>query len=153
VSSACTQPPLSDPELLRLVAALLDGDEPLPAGAVAFASQAFTWRDVSSELAQLLHDSAEKLALVRAAEPPRLLLFRTGEVTLDVEHERHRLQGAVAPAGTYRVRIQLDGARAWTTATDAGGTFAVDTTIEGSVQLTVTDRAGSTVLVTPWVEH
>jgi hypothetical protein len=139
---------LSDDELLRLVSEMLDDHEPLPLGAVEFASQAFIWRDVNTELAQLLHDSARELVEVRATATARLLTFQARDVTLDIEHDPDGVRGAVDPPAEYRVQMR-NGGRTDEVVTDSAGMFQFDSRIEGSVQFAVLDARGTCVLLTP----
>jgi hypothetical protein len=141
--------PFSDEDLIRLVAEVLDEDEPLPRGALEFASNGFVWRDINRDLAQLLHDSARELVEVRTGATARVLIFQQGDVTLDLEHDGAGTRGAVSPPGVYRVELYAAAAAA-VLQTDATGMFAFAERLVGTVQVAVSDGAGDTdpVLVT-----
>jgi hypothetical protein len=143
--------PLSDEELMRLVAEVIDEDEPLPPGALEFASNGFVWRDINSELAQLLHDSARGLVEVRAGATARVLMFQQGEVILDLEHDDHGMRGAVSPPAGYRVEL-ASAAAAVVVQTDSTGMFAIDERLGGTAHVVVFDAAGDPVLVTQPIE-
>ena len=147
--------PLSDDELLAVVGAVLDEDEPLPPGAVEFATGALVWRDVDGELAELLHDSgAEEAVVLRDETVLRLLVFQAGDVTLDVEHGPGRLLGAVSPPGRYRVEVQRSGTapgEAVSFLTDEAGMFEVERDLRGTVRFVLADPRGRVAILSPWV--
>jgi hypothetical protein len=72
-------------EELRRLAGLL---EPVPPGLIQAAQDAFGWRDMDYELAELVSDSlldSDEASLVRGAQERRLVSFRAREVSIDVE--------------------------------------------------------------------
>jgi hypothetical protein len=139
---------LSDDDLIRLVSEVIDEDEPMPAGALEFASNGFIWRDINNELAELLHDSGRELVDIRATATARMLMFQQGEVTLDLEHDDHGIRGAVSPPGTYRVEV-CSATAAAVVQTDGAGMFTIDGATAGAVHAAVFDGDGHPVLVTP----
>jgi hypothetical protein len=136
---------------MRLVAGVIDEDEPLPPGALEFASNGFVWRDINRELAQLIHDSARELVEVRAGATARVLMFQQGEVTLDLEHDGHSVRGAVSPPALYRVEL-VSAAAAIVVQTDSTGMFAIDQRVGGPARVVVFAAAGDPVLVTQPIE-
>jgi hypothetical protein len=147
---------IADDELIRVLGEVLDEDEPIPAGAVEFASQAFTWRDVNSELAELLHDSLLELVEVRDGAAARMLVFQAGAFTLDVEHDHGALRGAVSPPGSYRIEVQEGSGRrpgwAGAVATDETGMFEILGPVDGVIRIAVVvDGTAHAILVTPWI--
>jgi hypothetical protein len=94
----------SDAELegeLRRVIARID---PVPPGLVEGAVGAFAWRTIDADLAELVFDSLvdeDVTALMRRTEPGRLLTFRAGELTIEVEvtgtGTSRRLAGQLVP--------------------------------------------------------
>ena len=71
-------------ELRRLAA----DREPVPAELVQAAVDAFGWRDIDAELAELVYDSlvdADEASLVRGPPGQRLVSFAVGGMTIDVE--------------------------------------------------------------------
>jgi hypothetical protein len=142
---------------MTLVGRVLEEDEPLPAGAIDFATNALAWRDVDGELAELLHDSAvEQLTEVRDTTAVRLMMFEAGGVTIDVEHEEGRLIGSVFPAGDYLVELQrapspAGSVEATFTETNPLGMFELDGAVDGKVRLIVSDRDGPRRIVSPWI--
>ncbi|HEY5988493.1 MAG TPA: hypothetical protein VIV12_19255, partial [Streptosporangiaceae bacterium] len=68
-------------EELRRLAGLL---EPVPPGLMAAAREAFAWRDLDHELAELVSDSlidSDEASLVRGSQGRRLVSFRAREVS------------------------------------------------------------------------
>ena len=71
-------------ELRRLAA----DQEPVPAELVQAAVDAFGWRNIDAELAELVYDSlidADEASLVRGSSGQRLVSFAVGGITIDVE--------------------------------------------------------------------
>jgi hypothetical protein len=71
-------------ELRRLAA----DREPVPAELVQAALDAFGWRDIDAELAELVYDSlvdADEASLVRGSPGQRLVSFAVGGITIDLE--------------------------------------------------------------------
>lgn len=80
-------------EELRRLAAQAD---PVPTLLVQAAIDAFSWRDIDAELAELVFDSVfdtDEATLVRSSPDRRMVSFKTPELTIDVEV-------SVAVAGT-----------------------------------------------------
>jgi hypothetical protein len=70
---------------LRQLAARMD---PVPPELAAAATEAFSWRNIDAELAELVFDSllnTDEAALVRGSPGRRLVSFQTPELTIDVE--------------------------------------------------------------------
>jgi len=136
---------------------VLDKDEPPPPWAAGFAADAFVWRDMDGRLAELLHDSAlEDAVMLRGDDAPRLLVFQSGDLTLDVEHGPDQLAGSLLPAGRYRVGIQQGGPPSEHVAspallTDDAGMFELDGAVRGPVRFVVTGADGQVAIVSPWV--
>lgn len=146
---------LSDEELLHVVGRVLDEDEPLPAGAVEMAAGAFAWRDVESELAELLHDSLlEEAVVTRDDTSVRLLVFQAGDLTLDVEHGPEQLVGALSPPARYRVEVQDLGPAGptgtWVLSDDAG-MFRLPGPVRGTVRFVISDPERQLSVLSPWV--
>ncbi len=82
-------------EELRRVAALLD---PVPTVLLQAAVEAFTWRTVDEDLAELVLDSLvdHEAALVRGSQDRRLLCFHTSDVCIEI---------AVTSTGTSRALV------------------------------------------------
>jgi len=147
----------SDEKLLHLVGTALDEDEPPPPWATDFAIEAYEWRDMDGQLAELLHDSVvDDVVVLRADGSPRLLVFHGGELTLDIEHGPDQLAGSVSPGGRYRVGIQ-EGAPAQghpaapELLTDDTGMFARPGAVRGPVRFVVSSAGGGVAIVSPWV--
>jgi hypothetical protein len=132
---------------LRAVAAVLD---PVPARLVDGAITAYAWRTVDADLAELVFDSLSEsaVAAVRGADQPRLVTFRTADLSVELELDGDRLVGRVEPAGPASVGIQ-QGARTVPAPVDALGRFATSSLARGPLRLHVA-REGRTV-VTDWI--
>lgn len=96
-------------ELRRLAGRL----EPVPPGLLRAAQDAFAWRDMDHELAELVSDSlldSDEATLVRSSPERRLVSFRAREVSIDVEVTRtasgRRLLGQLIPPQRASVEIR-----------------------------------------------
>ncbi|HBW18475.1 MAG TPA: hypothetical protein DEH11_05400, partial [Actinobacteria bacterium] len=97
-------------EELRRTAASLD---PVPPELLRAAADAFTWRTVDAELAELVYDSLvdeDALALVRGGSDRRLLSFEAGGLSIDLEVSTagaaRELTGQLAPPQRASIEIR-----------------------------------------------
>jgi hypothetical protein len=141
---------------LRRLAARLD---PVPPEFVQAASDAFSWRDIDSELAELVSDSlldAGQGSLVRSSSDRRLVSFRTPELTIDVEvtttGSGRDVMGQITPAQRATVEIR-QGAAVVTTDADELGCFRSASLSAGpmSLRLTAADHHPRPAVVTDWL--
>ncbi len=132
---------------LRVAAAVLD---PVPPRLVDGAITAYAWRTIDADLAELVFDSLSEsaVAAVRGGDQPRLVTFRTGELTVELELDGGRLVGRVEPSGPCSVGVQ-QGARTTPVPVDALGRFATSDLRRGALRLHI-QRDGRTV-VTDWI--
>lgn len=134
-------------EELRQAAAILD---PVPAELRRIAVDAFALHDLDARVAELTFDSLVDAIPVRgAADPPRMLTFRVGEVAVDVEVTADGLIGQVLPPGPTRIEV-LSGPRAHARLTsDDMGRFTGEAPPTGPFALRL--RTGREVVVTEWL--
>ncbi|GHA07406.1 hypothetical protein ACFOOM_15555 [Streptomyces echinoruber] len=132
---------------LRQAAAILD---PVPAELRRIAVEAYALHDLDARLAELAFDSLQDASPVRGADDtPRMLTFRAGEVTVDVEVTEQGLIGQVLPPRPARIEV-LGGPHAVAALTaDDRGRFTGDTPPAGPFALRL--RTGGEVIVTEWL--
>ena len=143
-------------EELRELAARL---EPVPDRLVQAALDAYAWRTIDAELAELTFDSLaghEEAALVRGQQQERLLSFRASGLTIEVEvtaaGPARRLIGQLVPPQRAEVKIRhQDGVV--TVATDEFGRFVADRMPAEPVSLRFgpTPGEGRSAVVTEWI--
>lgn len=75
----------ADRELLAALRDAWDQVDPVPAFVLEAARGAFAWRDIDTELAELVSDSRLEETSVRGLDGPRLLTFTAGGLTVEVE--------------------------------------------------------------------
>ncbi|MFJ8713916.1 hypothetical protein [Streptomyces violaceus] len=134
-------------EELRQAASVLD---PVPAELHQVAVDAYALHDLDARVAELTFDSLVDALPVRGVtDAPRMLTFRAGEVTVDVEVTTHGLLGQVLPPQPARIEV-LGGPRPGSTLTaDDLGRFTGDVPLSGPFALRL--RTGGDVVVTEWL--
>ncbi|WP_375141692.1 hypothetical protein [Streptomyces sp.] len=133
-------------EELRRAAAVLD---PVPAELQQLAVDAYALHDLDARVAELTFDSLVDALPVRGAPAPRMLTFRAGEVTVDVEVTQDGLMGQVLPPQPARIEV-LGGPRPGSPLTaDDLGRFSADTPPSGPFALRL--RTDADVVVTQWL--
>ncbi|MEU6915061.1 hypothetical protein ACFY78_12955 [Streptomyces olindensis] len=134
-------------EELRQAAAVLD---PVPAELQQIAVDAYALHDLDARVAELTFDSLVDALPVRGVtDVPRMLTFRAGEVTVDVEVTEDGLMGQVLPPQPARVEV-LGGPRPGAALTaDDLGRFTGDVPLSGPFALRL--RTGGDVVVTEWL--
>ncbi|HEX4060444.1 MAG TPA: hypothetical protein VHY58_05405 [Streptosporangiaceae bacterium] len=97
-------------EEIRRAAARLD---PVPPELMQAATDAFAFRDLDAELAELVFDSlldADSATLVRSSGDRRMVSFKTAELTIDIEVSRtgsdRQVMGQIMPPGPATVEIR-----------------------------------------------
>lgn len=134
-------------EELRQAAAVLD---PVPAGLRQLALDAYALHDLDATIAELTFDSLVDALPVRGVPgAPRMLTFRAGGLTVDVEVTGEGLIGQVLPPQSARIEVLGGPQTARRVAVDTLGRFTSDTPPGGPFALRL--RAGGEVIVTEWL--
>ncbi|KUN80554.1 hypothetical protein AQJ66_25760 [Streptomyces bungoensis] len=134
-------------EELREAAAVLD---PVPPELRRVAMGAYALHDLDAEIAELTFDSLVDALPVRGVpQAPRMLTFRAGELTVDVEVTEEGLIGQVLPPQPARIEVLGGPQTAQPVAVDTLGRFTSDQTPAGPFALRL--RTGGTVVVTEWL--
>ena len=141
---------LDDERLLAALGEVLAADEPLPMGTAALVEQdAFAFRRVDAELAELLYDTAvEEEAGVRGGGP-RSLSFAVAGHELDVELQPgDTIVGRVSPPD---VEVRVEGSAATVALPlDRLGRFIA--AVPGSrLRFLLSTAASARRIVTPWI--
>ncbi|MEV5880434.1 hypothetical protein AB0L75_40910 [Streptomyces sp. NPDC052101] len=132
---------------LRQAATVLD---PVPDVLRQLALEAYALHDLDARIAELAFDSLVDALPVRGvADPPRMLTFRAGEVTVDVEVTEDGLIGQVLPPRSARIEVLGGPQTARPVPVDALGRFTSDTPPAGPFALRL--RTGAEVIVTEWL--
>jgi hypothetical protein len=133
-------------EELRVLAARF---EPVPDRLVQAAVDAYAWRTVDADLAELVFDSladSQEAALVRGGEGERLLSFQASSLTIEIEVTAagavRRLIGQLVPPQRADVEIRRQD-DVVTIATDELGRFIADSLPPGPVSLRCVPPAGA----------
>lgn len=143
-------------EELRELAARL---EPVPDRLVQAALDAYAWRTIDAELAELAFDSLadqDEAALVRGQQQERLLSFRASGLTIEVEvtaaGSARRLIGQLVPPQRGEVEIRHQD-EVVTIATDEFGRFIAERIPAGPISLRLgpAPGEGGPAVVTEWI--
>jgi hypothetical protein len=140
-----------DAALLAAISAVHDQLDPVPEELRDAARAAFALRDPDAALAELVSDGLLGATGMRGGGP-RLLLFRAGAVSVELEvHEvgaRRRVLGQLTPAGPGRLTVATR-VESHYVAIDALGRFLLDDLPAGVCRLRWSPDAGDPV-VTAW---
>ena len=142
-------------ELRRLAA----DREPVPAELVQAAVDAFGWRNIDAELAELVYDSlidTDEASLVRGPSGQRLVSFAVGGITIDVEVSSagpgRSVLGQIAPPqrATVDIRYRQDTV---TVEADELGRFRSGPLRPGPASLRLRPLPGGSgpAIVTDWI--
>lgn len=138
---------------LRRAAAVFD---PVPPGLQQYATAAYGMRTIDAELAELTFDSTldREALLVRGGEEARLLTFRSGAVTIDLEvsgaGSARRLVGRLAPGQPATIQVRSLDRVVEATADDLGR-FAADLDRTGPFSLRCRLPGEPRPVVTDWM--
>ncbi|MEU6372754.1 hypothetical protein [Streptomyces sp. NPDC046909] len=134
-------------EELRRAAAILD---PVPAELRQIAVAAYALHDLDARIAELTFDSVVDAIPVRGAtDVPRMLTFRAGEVTVDVEVTGDGLMGQVLPPQQALIEVLTGPQSGAPLVADDMGRFTGDAPPVGPFALRL--RTGGEVVVTEWL--
>ncbi|MYR88137.1 hypothetical protein GTY41_25240 [Streptomyces sp. SID685] len=134
-------------EELRQAAAVLD---PVPDFLRQLALEAYALHDLDARIAELTFDSLVDALPVRGVtDAPRMLTFRAGALTVDVEVTGEGLIGQVLPPGSARIEVLGGPGAARPVAVDSLGRFLSDDPPRGPFALRL--RTGTEVIVTEWL--
>ena len=136
-------------ETLRQAAAIMD---PVPAQLRQTAVEAYALYALDTRLAELTFDSlVHGLPIRGAVDAPRMLTFRTDELTVDVEVTAHGLMGQLLPPQGARIEVlsgpQLTSPPALTA--DNLGRFAAELPVTGPFALRL--RTDAETVMTEWL--
>jgi hypothetical protein len=142
----------SDDQLAGTLTGLIADLDPVPPQVLAAASGSLAWRDPDAALAVLIADSATAEPAGIRGEPPRLVTFEAGDVTVDLEVTTHtgrvRAVGQLAPPQPAQVSIEhLRGAAQ--VVADRLGRFVVEDLPVGHLRVRVTG-ADRRAICTEW---
>jgi hypothetical protein len=138
---------------LRAIFAHMD---PVPQLLDEAARDAFGWRTVDAELAELMRDSAEAAddaLLVRGAHGPRQLSFESPQLGIELEvtatgPRQRRLAGQILPPSGATVTVERPGEDGMSVQADELGRFVLDGLRAGVVRLHIAMRGAQIAI--PW---
>jgi hypothetical protein len=135
--------------------ALFSHLDPVPPLLDEAARDAFAWRTVDEELAELTRDSADEEAgaLVRGPGGARQLSFESPRVEVELEvvatgERERRLEGQLLPPGSATVTVERPGESGVAVQADDLGRFVLEGLRAGVVRLHVLISGGQIAL--PW---
>ena len=148
---------MPDDDVLDLTARLQStNDDDPPAGLLAAARAAFSWRTLDTALCRPSYDSLldEPLSPVRGAQDARLLRFESDDVVLDVEvtvsGDARTLVGQITPPGAAELTVRHGGEVETQLAADGLGRFVLESVRSGPLSIRCV-RPDAGTLYTDWV--
>jgi hypothetical protein len=144
---------LNDDDLIVELGRALDAADPVPEKVLEGARAAFTWRNIDTELAQIVFDSAQELSGVRSEDVERQLTFQAPGVEIEVmliENGNRRLVGQLIPPTETAVEL-VAGDDIQSSLSDRLGRFSFDDLSPGPVRLVVLGGDGERLVQTDWV--
>lgn len=149
-----------DDALLEELGAVVRRLDPAPPRVLEGARAAYTWRTIDMELAELTRDTATEEAsaepaLVRAMTGPRLLVFESERMSIELEvttgpDQRLRVVGQLVPPVRAAIEIH-QGAGTFTTESDELGRFVIEGLSPGPARLRCNPDGGPD-LTTEWTQ-
>lgn len=148
---------MTDDELLGLVRAAFQAQDPVPRHVVADAQDAYQWWDADARLAKLTQDTdvrdVRTMAALRGGAGARLLRFESRDLAVEIEvtgaTRTRELAGRLTPGADAEVRVRHARGQFVTQADDAGQFVLLDVP-EGLVSLSFCMPDGTSA-VTSWV--
>lgn len=144
---------LNDDRLQSILAEALAASDPMPGWLLQAAKEAFVWRTIDAELAELVFDSQRDLAGVRSEDTAtRQVTFRSPGVEIEVmllAEGGRRLVGQLVPPQSATVELR-HGETVREGATDPLGRFSFSDVPAGPIQLAIATAQGGHV-VTDWM--
>ncbi len=140
----------TDEQLLTLLRAALEAENPPPTNVDAVADLTYAWRTIDADLAALSYDSVLEPATTRDDGSVRTLAFELNDdvrIDIRIDAERTRIVGQVEPAaeGTAEL-IHREGAE--TVDIDDFGVFVFEAIASGPVSILI--KVGDRSVRTEW---
>jgi hypothetical protein len=143
-----------DEQLLALLKEALGDSQAVPPDFIAAGRNAYAWRGVDAELAQLSYDSEldqDAVAGVRAeAASIRALTFTSPHLTIELEVGEDALLGQLVPTGEGTIEVQTRAGVTATIAVDEVGCFPISPIPPSPFRLRCRATGGASV-VTGWI--
>jgi hypothetical protein len=143
-----------DEQLLALLKEARRESREVPPDFIAAGKNAYAWRGVDAELAQLSYDSErdqDMLAGVRAeAASIRALTFTAPHLTIELEVDEDALLGQLVPTGEGTIEVQTGAGVIATVRVDEVGCFPISPIPPSPFRLRCRTTDGASV-VTGWI--
>jgi hypothetical protein len=143
-----------DDELLRELKEALHARRAVPPSFVEAAENAFAWRNIDAELAQLTYDSIECAPLIEVTRSEtasiRALTFTHPRLIIELEVSADAVLGQIVPPQTGTIEVQTHAGTGPEISTDEIGYFSIQPIPHGPFRLRCRVAAGIDVL-SGWV--
>ena len=141
---------LADEELLAELRDAISARRAVPPEFVEAAKNAFMWRNIDAELAQLTYDSTHGSELAAAtrseAATIRALTFTSSRLTIEVEVTDDSVLGQIVPAQLATIEVQAQSGPRSVITTDEIGCFSIQPIPAGPFRLRCQTGAGTDIL-------
>jgi len=143
-----------DEEVLAGLRQALREPQAVPPEFVEAGQNAFAWRNIDAELAQLTYDStrdpAEASSMRAETASIRALTFTSSQLTVELEVTRDSLLGQIIPAQAGTIRVQRRSGAETALPADEIGCFSIHPIPPGPFRLHCRTAAGIDAL-TGWI--
>jgi hypothetical protein len=143
-----------DDELLAALRQAVHAREAVPPEFVEAGRNAFAWRNIDAELAQLTYDSSRdrdyELSVRAEAASIRALSFTSAHLTIELEVTQESLVGQVVPAQAGTITVQPRRGAETTAPVDEIGCFSIRPVPSAEFRLHCR-TAGGTEALTGWI--
>jgi hypothetical protein len=141
-----------DEQLLQYLGDAVRSRAEVPDHFSQVAKEAFAWRGIDAELAELAYDSSRtELAGARGDRASvRTLTFATGQLTIEVEATPGALRGQLVPPQPGELEMRGRDGTVVTVDIDEVGWFVLTTIVAGPFQLVARTESGRAIR-TGWI--
>jgi hypothetical protein len=145
---------LEDEVLLAALRQAIRNRRAVPPEWVEAAKNAFTWRNIDTELALLTYDSTQGVGAAAATRAEsasiRALTFSSPRLTIELEVNEDSLLGQVVPAQAAMIEVETREGAETSVPSDEIGCFSVHPIPAGSFRIRCR-AADSTDVLTGWI--
>jgi len=144
-----------DEELFDALKVALSTRQSVPPGFIEAGKNAYAWRNIDAELAQLTYDSVhDRAALASVRSEPaaiRALTFASAQLTIELEVSDDCLYGQVIPTLPGTIEIQAHAGTVGVSPVDDLGSFRITPIPANPFRLSYSVASDAAAVQTQWI--